>query len=466
MTDGRMATQHWMRSTTVKRLGQLTLLTAAYFVAGKLGVRLSYFPAGASPVWPAAGIALAGLVLLGLRAWPAVLIGALLVNLTTTGAVATSSGIAIGNTLEAVLGAYLVVRWVGGPGAFGRTRRAFKFTVLTAGVSAIGATLGATTLSLSDFAPWTAFGFIWVTRWLGHFSGDLVVGTVILLWITHPEVRWSRGKTAEGAGVFLGLLLACLFVFSPLSPAAVQQHSLEFLCLPPLLWAALRLGPREAATAVLVLAAFATWGTLSGLGPFARETSGESLLLLQAFTCVAAVMTLLAAAVVSERRYVEERLRALSVSDPLTGLANHRRLVAVLESEIQRSGRTGEPFALLFLDLDELKAINDRHGHLVGSRALCRLANVLRATCRAVDTAARYGGDEFAVVLPETSEPAAQEVARRVAARLALDAEHPPLTASMGVAVFPLDGQSAETLIGTADRILYDMKRARLEEAR
>jgi len=450
----------------VRYLVRLPTLTAAYFVAGVLGVRLSLGPAGASPFWPAAGIGLAALVLLGPRAWPAVLLGAFLVSLTTVSAVAASGGVAIGNTLEAVLGAQLVISWVGGPGAFGRARRALKFTVLAAGVSTIGAAVGAASLVLGGIAPWTAFGSFWVTRWLGHFSGDIVVGSVILLWATHPMVRWSRGQTAEGAGVFLGLLVAGLVVFGPFSPAAVGRYPLEFLCLPPLLWAALRLGPREAATAVLVLSAIATRGTLSGLGPFARANANESLLLLQAFTCVAAAMTLIAAAVVNERRHAEEQLRTLSVSDSLTGLANHRRLVAVLEGEVERSKRTGQPFALLFLDLDELKAINDRHGHLVGSRALCRLANVLRATCRAVDTAARYGGDEFAVVLPETSEAAAQEVARRVAARLALDAEEPPVTASMGVAVYPSDGQSAEGLIGTADRILYEMKRARLEDAR
>ncbi len=455
-----------LRSATVQYLVRLAALTAAYFVAGILGAGLAFLPSGTSPAWPAAGIALAALVLLGVRLWPAVLIGAFFASLVTVGAVAVSSGIAIANTIEAVLGAYLMFRWVGGPGAFGRAQRTFKFTVLAAGVSTIGATLGATTLALGDLVPWTAFGSVWITRWLGHFSGDLVAGAVILLWATNPMTRWSLGQTAEGAGVFVALVLAGLFVFGPLSPAAALRYPLEFLCLPPLLWAAFRLGPREAATAVLLLSAIATRGTLIGLGPFARDTPRESLLLLQAFTCVAAAMTLIAAAVVRERRYVEEQLRTLSVSDPLTGLANHRRLVAVLENEVERSKRTGQPFALLFLDLDELKAINDRHGHLVGSRALCRLADVLRATCRVVDTAARYGGDEFAVVLPETNAAAAQEVARRAAERLALDAEQPPLTASMGVAVYPHDGQSAEGLIGTADRMLYGMKRARLEDAR
>jgi diguanylate cyclase (GGDEF)-like protein len=455
-----------MRWWTVGTLTKLAAVAAAYLLTGMLGARLVVLDGVASPVWPAAGVAFAALVLLGPRAWPAVLVGALAVSLPRFGAPAPSLGVAIGDTLEAMLGAQLMIDWVGGPGAFGRPRRVFKFTLLVAGVSTVGATVGTASLVLGHLAPWTDFGAVWVTRWLGHLTGALVITPVILLWAVNPRVVWDPQEGSEAAGVLLGLVAAGLLAFSPLSPAAVRHDPLEFLCLPPLLWAAFRLLPRDAATAMLVLSAITLWGTLSGLGPFGREVLGGSLLLLQAFTCVAAMLTLITAAVVGERRYVEQRLRALSVTDPLTGLANHRRLVSVLESEIERSGRTGQGFALLFLDLDDLKVINDEFGHLVGSNALRRLADVLRASCRAVDTPARYGGDEFALVLPETDEEAAHEVARRVAEGLARDGQQPRLSASIGVAVYPRDGESAEALIGAADRILYLMKRTRLQVAR
>jgi diguanylate cyclase (GGDEF)-like protein len=452
-----------MRSAGLRNLMQLAALGAAYALAGLLGVRLVAPHGVASPVWPAAGIALAGLVLLRPRAWPAVLLGALVVVAARFGASASSVVVGIGDTLEALLAARLMIDWVGGPDAFGRPQRVFKFTLLAAGVSTVGATVGTASLVLGHLAPWTDFGAVWLTRWLGHLSGDLVIAPVVLLWAAQPRVAWHPRKGSEAVGVLLGLVATGLLAFSPLSPPAVRHDPLEFLCLLPLLWAAFRLGPREAATAVLVLGAITLWGTLNGLGPFGRDVPGGSLLLLQAFTCVAAMLTLITTAVVSERRYVEHRLRALSVTDPLTGLANHRRLVSVLANEIERSGRTGQPFALLFLDLDDLKVINDEFGHLVGSNALRRLADVLRATCRAVDTPARYGGDEFAVVLPETDEREAQEVARRVAEELARDGQQPRLSASIGVAVHPRDGESAEALIGAADRILYLMKRTRLQ---
>jgi diguanylate cyclase (GGDEF)-like protein len=153
-----------------------------------------------------------------------------------------------------------------------------------------------------------------------------------------------------------------------------------------------------------------------------------------------------------------DQVRHLAVTDPLTGLSNYRTLINVMETEIQRSRRTGRPFAILLLDLDGLKAINDRHGHLVGSRAICRLANVLRVHSRAMDTTARYGGDEFAVVLPEAGEEAAISVSRRICERLAEDGEFPYVTVSAGAAVFPRNGETIDALLNAADRALYRMK--------
>ena len=160
----------------------------------------------------------------------------------------------------------------------------------------------------------------------------------------------------------------------------------------------------------------------------------------------------------TERKRAEEQAQLLAITDPLTGLGNYRRLLDVLHAEIERSGRTRRPFAVLLLDLDGLKKINDRYGHVAGSRALCRLGDVLRLFCRAIDTAARYGGDEFAVILPETTASAAGFVASRIRERIAADSEQPPLSASIGVAVYPRDGETIEALLHTADRELYGMK--------
>jgi diguanylate cyclase (GGDEF)-like protein/PAS domain S-box-containing protein len=161
---------------------------------------------------------------------------------------------------------------------------------------------------------------------------------------------------------------------------------------------------------------------------------------------------------ITEQRALEDHLRRQALSDSLTALANHRRLFEVLHAEICRSKRTGREFSLVLLDLDGLKEINDRFGHLVGNRALCRLAQILADCCRSVDTAARQGGDEFALVLPETGIAAATLVAGRICDLLAKDNEEPMLSVSVGVASYPKDAETIGTLLYAADRALYAMK--------
>jgi diguanylate cyclase (GGDEF)-like protein len=153
-----------------------------------------------------------------------------------------------------------------------------------------------------------------------------------------------------------------------------------------------------------------------------------------------------------------DQVRSMAVSDPLTGLANYRRLISVLEAELDRSRRTQRPFSVVLLDMDGLKAINDQFGHLTGSRALVRLGKILRGHSRAIDTAARYGGDEFALVLPEAPPEIAARVVERVRERLSAETEPPALSVSAGVAAFPEDGDTPEKLLAAADRALYRMK--------
>jgi len=164
---------------------------------------------------------------------------------------------------------------------------------------------------------------------------------------------------------------------------------------------------------------------------------------------------------VTKQRALEDQLRQEATRDPLTGLANYRQLVGVLNTEIKRSKRTEREFALLLFDLNGLKKINDRYGHLVGSKALCRLADALCTCSRNIDTAARFGGDEFALVLPETGASAASVVARRVCDRLANDAKEPRLFVSVGVAIYPRDGKTIENLLRAADHALYKTKGGR-----
>jgi diguanylate cyclase (GGDEF)-like protein/PAS domain S-box-containing protein len=163
---------------------------------------------------------------------------------------------------------------------------------------------------------------------------------------------------------------------------------------------------------------------------------------------------------ITKQRALEDHLRQQAAKDPLTGLANYRHLVDVLDGEIKRSRRTTREFGLLLFDLDGLKQINDVHGHVVGSQALCRVADALVMGCREIDTPARFGGDEFALVLPETSLDAANFVARRICESIANDGGEPKISVSVGVAIYPADGERIDALLSSADATMYLMKNA------
>lgn len=446
----------------MRRVVAIILVFAAYITTAKLGLRVAFVQASATAVWAPTGIAISALLLLGYSAWPVIFLAALIVNATTAGSLLTSLGIAAGNTLEAICAAYLLARYANGRHAFARARDVFVATPLAGVVSpAVSATIGVAVLSLAGYAPWARFGTIWSTWWVGDATGALVIAPAILLW-SAGGASAVRRRPLEIVALAVALVGIGLVVFGGAPLLHGRTLAIDFLCMPILVWAAYRFGSRMASASVIVLSGIALVGTLNGTGPFAMLGANSGLLVVQGFMGIASITSLALAAVVTERRAAEDRLRQLAVTDPLTGLANYRHLVRVLSAEIERVGRTARPFAVLFLDLDELKRVNDRYGHLTGSRALIRLANAIRASCRTVDVPARYGGDEFAVILPESDERAAQHVAQRIAARLVSDGEHPRVTVSIGVAIYPRDGVFAEALIDRADHALYGAKGRRI----
>ena len=358
------------------------------------------------------------------------------------------------------MGAYLVNRFAGGRDAMECPSDIFKFAGLAGLFSTgISATFGTTSLALGGYANWTNYLSIWSTWWMGDAVGAVVVAPLLILCITEPRVKWRWMQFLEAVGLLLCLVLVGLVVFDGFFVPGNKNYPLEYLCLPFLIWAGFRYGQREVAVAMLALSGTAIWGTLHALGPFGRDSRNESLLMLQLFLGIVSVVTMAFAAAFTEHRRSEEQAQKLAVSDSLTGLGNYRKLIDTLDAETRRSDRTGRPFALLLLDLDGLKKINDAHGHVVGSRALCRLAHVLQSHSRNIDTPARYGGDEFAVVLAEADEEAARQVAQRIMKELAGDGEEPALSVSIGVAVCPQDGESIERLLRAADQSLYENKR-------
>ena len=288
-------------------------IAAIYFVAGKLGLKLAVFHQSATPVWPPTGISLAAFLLFGYWVWPSIFLGAFAVNMTTAGSIATSLGIATGNTLEGLLGAFLINHLAGGQEVFTRQHDTLKFVLLAALLSTtVSATLGVTSLSLAGYAEWEAYNAIWMTWWLGDAVGALIVTPAIVLWVTEYAVKWSRHHLLEMSVSLTLLFLITVMVFQSGQAMTAPNYPLGFLMLSILIWTAVRLGSRATATAILLCVGIAIWGTLRGFGPFARGSPNESLLMLQAFMAVIAVTALALTVGVSEQKRGEQALDQLN----------------------------------------------------------------------------------------------------------------------------------------------------------
>ena len=307
-----------MQSRAFSGLPIIGLLTLVYFIAGKFALMLASLHASASPVWPPAGIALAALLVLGYRVWPAIFVGAFLVNLSTAGNVATSLAVASGNTLEAMCGAWLVNRFAGGTTAFDRPQGVFKFALAAVVSTIISPAFGVTSLALAGFADWTNYGAIWLTWWLGDTTGDLLIAPSVILWSVTLKRRWNRREAVE-----VGILLLLLFVLSEAVfggwlTISARNYPIAFICGAIVIWTAFRFTQRETATGIFILSAIAIWGTLHGFGPFAAETENQSLLALQYWTAVVTITAMALSAGMAERGRAEEALRE---SEARTNLA-------------------------------------------------------------------------------------------------------------------------------------------------
>ncbi|MGH6682514.1 MAG: MASE1 domain-containing protein, partial [Pseudolabrys sp.] len=205
-------------------------MAPAYFVLAKLGLQLASINPSASPIWAPTGLALAAVLLGGLRVWPAILAGAFAANVTTSGTLETSAVIALGNALEGVVGGYLIERWSGGRATFASPVRVAKFALVSVGpATVISATIGVVTLSVAGFADWAKFTPIWITWWLGDAAGALVVTPVIVLWAQSSWRSFDRQKAWAMAAALAATIAVGLIAFSPLVPRSDYTSPLGFL---------------------------------------------------------------------------------------------------------------------------------------------------------------------------------------------------------------------------------------------
>jgi len=295
-----------MASRVWRYLAGLTAVAAAYFVAARLGLSLATLAEQVSIVWPASGIALAVLLLFGYRFWPGIAVGAFLVNWGTHEPPAVALGIAAGNTLEAVLGAWLLRQGRGFGNSLERLRDVLALVALAAGLSTtVSATIGVTSLCLGGVQSWDDFAPLWWLWWLGDATGNLIVAPAVLTWAAGPRLRWDPRGLAEAICLLLSLGLVGAVIFG--GPPPSRANPLAYTIFPFVVWAAVRFEQRGVATVVPLALAVAIVGTLNGLGPFAGGTLQANLIQLHLYMAVVAVTALCLGAAVAERRLAERR---------------------------------------------------------------------------------------------------------------------------------------------------------------
>jgi signal transduction histidine kinase/CheY-like chemotaxis protein len=284
---------------------EVLLAAALYFATARLGLELAVVARQVSIIWPATGVALALLMLRGRRLWPAILLGAFAANVLNETSILASAGIAIGDTLEALIGATLLYR-VGFIPALRRLHDVASIFLLAACLSTISsATIGVVSLCLTGAIPWSSFTSIWSTWWIGDAIGDLVTAPFLFVWADQARNRWRLQRLTEGALLICAMFLLSLAVF--VDRGSAIPYPVHYLIFPAVIWAALRLG--QHATATLVFGSFAVTvvATIAGRGPFVTSNIGASFLQVALFMAVVAVTGLFLGAATAERNRAERR---------------------------------------------------------------------------------------------------------------------------------------------------------------
>ncbi|HYS85411.1 MAG TPA: MASE1 domain-containing protein, partial [Bradyrhizobium sp.] len=294
---------------------QLSAVGAIYFFTARFGLDLASVYPSATAIWPPAGFALAAVLLGGYRVVPAIFAAAFLVDALSSGPSYATTATAAGNAFEAFAGGFLVNRWAEGRNAFAAPTRIAKFVLIAMFATAIGASVGAGvnvgvgTLSLTENVNWVKFASIWFPWWLSDLAAVLMITPVLVLWTTDRPRLFDLRPLLESSAIFAVASAFGVVVFSPLMAEMPNRAPLGVLAILPLLWAALRRGPRDTATVALMLSGFVVWGTIFGGGPFAHSIREESSTLLLMVMIGIAMPSVTLAADVALRKRTERILR-------------------------------------------------------------------------------------------------------------------------------------------------------------
>ncbi len=328
---------------------EIIILFAIYYSTARLGLSLDPVSRFATLVWFPSGIAVAALLLFGYRLWPGILMGAFLANLVNGAPLFVAVGIGIGNTLEALVGTYLLKR-KGVSYSLDHLRDVLLLVLIAMPLSTIiSATIGVSSLFLGKVISFSSYYPTWIAWWIGDMISILILTPFLLTWRKWPQDNVSVKRFAEIGVLTLFVLAVGLIVFLRLFHTDQRGYPVSYLVFPPLIWASLRFGPRGAVSAIFALSIFAIVGTIQGLGPFSTGRPSESLLLLQIFMGIIAVTSMILASVMAERRELERRkdefisMASHELRTPLTSVQGYAELLHM------KFAQQGNQEALLYL---------------------------------------------------------------------------------------------------------------------
>lgn len=287
---------------------QIVVLAVVYHLAARLGLKMAYEQVNTSPVWPPMGIGLAALLLFGLRLWPGITAGVLLGSLLNGAPPFLALGMALGNTLESLVCAYALKKFISFHNAIDRVQDVIGLTIISILSTTISASIGTSTLLLINRTEWVHFGSIWLTWWIGDLLGALVVAPALVVWLTPAPQKLTKRAYLEGFFLLAFITLISWYVFSFRSSSGILHQSLIYVIFPIVICAALRLGQRGATICIGLVSGIAILGTIKGVGPFSMGSLNDSLVLLQTFTGVLSFTSLILAASTIERQKASKAL--------------------------------------------------------------------------------------------------------------------------------------------------------------
>jgi diguanylate cyclase (GGDEF)-like protein len=438
------------------------LLTVAYIAAGHVSLLLKHPLMGSiTPLWLPTAIGLVGLMVFGFRVFPGIALGHMLSSalngLPLTGSAVAAcagacelllakamlrrGGVTLANLLDGVQPMLRFIVWAVLPGA------------------AMGAAVGVTGFMLIGIVPQEA-AIRGLAFWFaGDFVGMLLVVPTLAALRADTRLDWSPRALAP----FLLAVVPTVVIFFLTDPSREGHHVYGYLIFPFVVWGALVMPTAMAITTHLVVAGVAILGTALGYGPYAVTSSVSDVWLLQAFVVAMVCTSLMLRAAMEDRRRNFRRAEHMALHDSLTGLPNRRSMQEVLDTTLTDAGLTGGKAGLLFVDLDDFKAVNDAIGHDGGDQVLTQIARRLQAAARGGETVTRPGGDEFVVIANQGHGHAPlSDVAQRIidVLREPVGSREFRLTCSVGIARFPDDAHDARTLMRYADIAMYQAKAA------